>query len=206
MTDTARQIPASSEIGTEDDLRLVLDAFRETGSQGLDGMVPGHVRMSSDRARAIIDEVFGAGASPSATVSVRAAAGEGILDVSLEFDLHRITSDIRGQIAGGIGRNRPLMSILGGVPVEVSDRLDAARAAPRLAGHLIATAADHIAWKVRLHVQDALAPVYDDADTLSWSGGIGIADQAARDHLARVIPFATAIRLEIPASMENSNV
>lgn len=206
MTDTTSQSPASSDLGNEEDLRLVLDAFREAAAQGLDGVVAGHVRTSSDRAGAIIDELFGSGASPSATVSVRPTAAAGIIEVSLEFDLHRITADIRGQIAGGIGRNRVLMDILGGVPVEVSDRLDAARAAPRLAGHLIATAADHLAWKVRLHVQDTLAPVYDDADTLSWSGGIGIGDKAARDQLGRVIPLATAIRLEIPAFMENSNV
>jgi hypothetical protein len=185
MTDTASQSPTLSDIGTEDDLRLVLDAFREAGTRGLDGIVA---------------------ASAAATVSVRATAGEGRLDISLDFDLHRITGEIRQQISGGIGRNRALMNILGGVPVEVSDRLDAARATPRLAGHLIATAADHLAWKVRLHVQDTLAPVYDDADILSWSGEIAIGDKAHRDLLGQVIPLATAIRLEIPASMENSNV
>ncbi len=203
MTDTPSQ---SAALSDEDDLRLVLDAFREAGSQGLDAIIPGHIRMSSDRARSIVEELFGVAASSSATVSVRATAGSGRLDISLEFDLRRITGEIRKQIAGGIGRNRPLMSVLGGVPVEVSDRLDAAKAAPRLAGHLIATAADHLAWKVRLHVQDTLAPVYDDADILSWSGGIGFGDKAARDQLGQVIPLATAIRLEIPADMENSNV
>lgn len=206
MTDTASQSPASSGVGDEDDLRLVLDAFREAAAQGLDGVVVGHVRTSSDRARAIIDELFGSAAAPAATVSVRPTAADGTIEVSLEFDLHRITADIRGQIAAGIGRNRVLMDILGGVPVEVSDRLDAARAAPRLAGHLIATAADHLVWKVRLHVQDTLAPVYDDSGTLSWTGKIDIEDKAARDQLERVVHLATAIRLEIPASMENSNV
>ncbi|MNU37042.1 hypothetical protein D3C71_256700 [compost metagenome] len=206
MTDTAIQSPASSGIGDEDDLRLVLDAFREAAAQGLDGVVAGHVRTPSDRACSIIEELFGSAAAPAATVSVRPTAADGTIDVSLEFDLHRITADIRGQIAAGIGRNRVLMDILGGVPVEVSDRLDAARAAPRLAGHLIATAADHLVWKVRLHVQDTLAPVYDDAGTLSWSGEIGIEDKAAHEQLGRVVHLATAIRLEIPASMENSNV
>jgi hypothetical protein len=206
MTDTASQSPTLSDIGTEDDLRLVLDAFREAGTRGLDGVVAGHVRLSSERARALVDDLFGTAASAAATVSVRATACEGRLDISLDFDLHRITGEIRQQISGGIGRNRALMNILGGVPVEVSDRLDAARATPRLAGHLIATAADHLAWKVRLHVQDTLAPVYDDADILSWSGEIAIGDKAHRDLLGQVIPLATAIRLEIPASMENSNV
>jgi hypothetical protein len=206
MTDTASQSPALSEIGTEDDLRLVLDAFREAGTQGLDAIVAGHVRLSADRARGIVDDLFGAGASATARVSVRATAAAGRLDVSLDFDLHAITGEIREQISGGIGRNRTLMNILGGVPVEVSDRLDAARATPRLAGHLIATAADHLAWKVRLHVQDTLAPVYDDADVLSWSGEIDIGDKAHRGLIGQVIPLATAIRLEIPAHMENSNV
>lgn len=206
MADTTIQSPASSDIGDEDDLRLVIDAFREAATQGLDGVVAGHVRTSSDRACAIINELFGSAAAPAAIVSVRPTAPDGNIYLSLDFDLHRITADIRSQIAGGIGRNRVLMDILGGIPVDVSDRLDAARATPRLAGHLIATAADHLAWKVRLHVQDTLAPVYDDADILSWSGEMDVGDRAALDQLGRVIPLATAIRLEIPASMENSNV
>jgi hypothetical protein len=35
---------------------------------------------------------------------------------------------------------------------------------------------------------------------------MAIGDKARRDLLGQVIPLATAIRLEIPASMENSNV
>jgi hypothetical protein len=205
MTDTASQSPTLPDIGTEADLRLVLDAFREAGTDGLGGIVAGDVRLSSDRARAVIVALFGADASPAAAVSVFSTSDEGRLAVSLDFDLHRITKDIRGQIASGIGRNRVLMEILGGIPVEVSDRLDAAKATPRLATHLISTAADHLVWKVRLHVQDILAPVYDDADILSWSGSIGAADNAAREGLGQIIPLATAIRLEIPATMETSD-
>ncbi len=205
MTETVTQPPTSADIGNEEDLRLVLEAFREAGAQGLDAAIAGHVRLPAFAAQALVSEMFGSGIPETCAASVYPRAAEGQFAIAVEFDLHRITAELRGQIAGGIGRNRLLIDMLGGVPVEVTDRLDAARSAPRLAAHLIATAADHLVWKVRLHIQDALAPVYDDGDILSWAGSISVNDVAARQRIGQAIPFATALRLEVPASMEKRN-
>jgi hypothetical protein len=198
--DTVTETPPHDQGETGDDLRLVLDALRFTN------LVVGHVRVEPERARDVVSTLFGEEPSSSAVVLVVSRSRDEEVYVSLDFDLRRITDDVKQQVAQGIGRDRRLVDLLGGLPIEVTDRLDAAKSSPRLASHLIATAADHLVWKIRLLIQDTLAPVNDDGETLSWCGDIPLKDRGRLRQIGPILPFATVIRLDIPATLESANV
>jgi len=186
----------------EEDLRLVIEAIGEVSAANPGGgAAVGRSRIDSDRARRVIRRILGSDARKDASVSVYVDGGAD--DLFLQFDMDAILEDIRRSVAAGIGRDRQLLDFIGGLPPAAAARLDAARSAPRLAGHLASTAADHVVWALRVRLQEILVPLHEDGRKLSWRGSIG----KGALPIGEALPFATEIRMDVtPETMETFDV
>jgi len=203
-----RSTSAGGDAFSEADLRLVLESIGEVASlpgAGLAASV-GMASASREHSARQISRIFAVDVAPGAAASVFTTEGRSDIDLLLVFDLDDVVADLRRDIAAGISKNRRLIDFLGGLPVDVTDRIDAAKANPRKAAHFVGTAADHLARALRIRIQDMLLPVADHGRQLSWRGRIplvGARDVAA----ASLIPFATSVMIEVPASfLEIENV
>ncbi|NTF17496.1 hypothetical protein G6L37_03720 [Agrobacterium rubi] len=205
--ESLRATSAGSELFAEDDLRLVLDSISHAASNsgGDLSAAVGMMRMPDRATAKLIQTLFAAETRPGAAISVFKSSDATSIDVTLHFDLDDIVTDLRRDISSGISKNRRLVDFLGGLSADVTDRIDAAKDNPKLASHFVSTAADHLAWSLRLRIQDMLLPVMDDGRVLSWRGRLSTECHASFA-ASPLIPFATSVVIEVPASIvENDN-
>lgn len=197
-SESLRGATAGEDLFRRDDLRLVLDSIAElvgTGEQRPVASV-GQACLDPEHSAALILKIFGEEVSPDRVVLFPTQSSSKI-DVTLRFDLDDISLALRADVASGVTRNRKLVDCLGGIPASVIDRIDAARAQPKLASHFISTSADHLTRSLRYRIQDVLLPIAEEGRTITWRGKIE--PEAAADFAGKsLFPFATTIMIEIP--------
>lgn len=191
---------AADEFGSAEDLRLVLEAISETsmdadGGSGSTSLSAGLMPYPDDK-DSIFRSVFGHEPPAGLVVDVFSSAGSSV--IIMEFDMSGVRAKLRPLIASGISNASEIAAFVGQIPSEVSERIDAARSDPRLAGHFIATAADHLAERVRHRLKDTLMPIIDDGTSLCWASDVpSSASEASRTHLWNglnvVTPFASRV-------------
>jgi hypothetical protein len=191
-------------LGSEDDLRLVLESFKDSGAATDGAFAVGVAPLPTREATDALYDIFRHGAL-LVDADIAAYRTEGVgTELTVTFDLDHLAGHFRTVVAKGVGRDRQLVELLSGMPIEVTDRIDAAKANPRLAGHLLATAADHLVWRLRLRIQETLVPMSEHRSTLVWRGPLDTSDASAASVIAPLLSFATSIRLDLPAA-ETSN-
>lgn len=188
----------AEELGTPDDMRLVLDSIAEASHLKSEGSNEGHLYLGhtpADDPETVFLDIFGCGCPLDVSLSVFSRHGS--TDLTIWFDIGRLSVKLRPLVSSGISNDISIRKLVGPIPLSVSERIDAARADPRQAAHFIATAADHLADAIRLRLQDVLMPMVSDGDNLCWSASRSNSSQGLWPGLDVVLPFASRVAIKI---------
>lgn len=177
-----------------DDLRLVMAAISEAaGLSAWDESRPplfaGLLPEDPTRAWRTVFEC-----DPPAAVEIAASSADSAESfVIVSFDLPSMRRRLKEAVSGGVSNCLPLMELLGGLPLSVSSRIDAARSDKTLASHFVSTAADHLAEAVRCQMSDLLMPLEVSGEVVHWTAVVPADSSKAWSRLPALLAFATRI-------------
>lgn len=192
MTDRINSSEASGP--EEDDLRLVMAAISDAaGFAAFDqDLPPLFSGLPPCNGALVFRSTFDR--DPPTGVEITASSSEELRSfVVVTFDLAALRRRLVETVSAGVTNSAPVVELLGGLPVSVSSRIDAAHENQALASHFVATAADHLAEAVRCQMSDLLLPLEVSGDCVHWTSAIPEDSVESWKRLPALLAFATRI-------------
>lgn len=184
----------------DDDLRLIMSAVSEIAARSGTGLPPLFAGLRPLDARKVWTAVFGT-PPPSAPEITASELGGGRSSVVATFDLPELRRRLVEVVSKGVTNDAEIMALLGGIPISVTSRIDAAHSDSTLASHYVASAADHLAEAVRCQMSDALYPLETSGDCVHWTAAIPDQSREAWQRLAPLLAFASRIHFIVAGEL-----
>jgi hypothetical protein len=191
---TDRIISPETHGSEENDLQLVMDAISDAaGFAAFDESLPPLFSgLPPCDGSLVYRSTFDR--EPPADVEISASASEYIRSfLIVTFDLASLRRRLVETVSTGVTNSTPVVELLGGLPISVSSRIDAAHENLALAAHFVATAADHLAEAIRCQMRDLLLPLEVSGDSVHWTSAIPVDSVDSWKRLPALLAFSSHI-------------
>lgn len=184
----------------DDDLRLIMSAVAEVASLSGSESPPLFAGLRPLDAGRIWARVFGTPPPVSPEITASDLEG-GLSSIVATFEMPELRRRLVDVVSKGVTNDAAILNLLGGIPVSVTSRIDAAHADATLASHYVATAADHLAEAVRCQMTDALYPLETSGDCVHWTAAVPDRSPEAWERLVPLLAFATRIHFIVAGEL-----
>lgn len=188
------EINASGRLDRNDDVGLVMAAISDVAALAAfdESLPPLFAGLPPQDGAAFYRTTFDREPPAEVHVTASSSSDPGSFIVAT-FDLAELRRRLVSAVSSGVSNSEPVVELLGGLPLSVSSRIDAAHDEPDLASHFVASAADHLTEAVRCVMKDSLVPLDESEDRIQWTSAIPSDANIAWRRLPALLAFASQI-------------